>query len=323
MQQTNDISYWKQFFQERLHIKLDQVSVHSVAGGLFNQVYRISDEQQTWYVKQYLDKQVSGIFSPPEIPATQRRQLAYKVHDLCRRMEGNKAHVPEIRQDESSNTLVIAAVANARPLIDYLSTGKVPVTALVAVARVLARLHTATYNVTAYTEQFLYRNTTFRDYKLGLQYYELSRQLEPDLAALVRLLADNYKLQQYCVLHGDINSRNIVLNEGTEAIGIIDFEQSHIGHPIYDLSYLLSELLIHQWYFESDAMQQTIRRMLELYFSINTVIQYADIREALNAHIAVQVLYRFLGPSRDSWTHYIVSPKREQIIEQAKTLLRN
>lgn len=323
MELTHEVAYWQHFLRERVNIQLEQPSLHGVIGGLFNQVYRINDAQQTWYIKQYLDKPVSGIFSPPDIPASQRSELAFKVHALCRQMEGNEAHVPEIRQDKTTNTLVIAGIPNAKPLIEYLAAGKTPVTALLAVARVLARLHVATYNVRAYTEHPLFRNTTFRDYKLTLQYYELTRQLEPDLAAMVQQLADNYRTQSYCLLHGDINSRNIVLNEETEAIGMIDFEQAHIGHPVYDLAYLLSELLISQWYFGSDVMQTTIKRMLELYFSINTAIVYAEIKTALNAHLAVQILYRFLGPSHKSWTFYIESPKRELLIEQAKALLRS
>ncbi|NIG54478.1 aminoglycoside phosphotransferase family protein [Chitinophaga sp. Cy-1792] len=322
MESTTDLSYWKQFLRERLNISLGQATLQPVTGGLFNEVYRVGDEQQEYYVKRYLDKPVSGIFTPPEIPATQRRELAFKVHDYCRRIEGNKSHVPAIRQDEASNTLVIAGVANGKPLLSYLAAGKAPVTALLAVSRVLARLHTASHNVTAYTEQPLYLNTVFRDYKLQLQYYELASHLEPDIAVKVRTLADQYKMQQLCLLHGDINTRNIVLNENTEAIGIIDFEQAHVGHPVYDLAYLLSELLIHQWYYASEVMQQAIRRMLELYFGVNTTIRYAEVRDILNAHIGVQILYRFLGPSRNSWTYYVESPRREEIIAQAKGLLK-
>ncbi|MBO9730333.1 MAG: aminoglycoside phosphotransferase family protein [Chitinophaga sp.] len=323
MELTNEVSWWQQFLRERLNIALEEPTMQAVTGGLFNQVYRINDDQQAWYIKQYLDKQVSGIFAPPEIPASQRCELAFKVHALCRQIDGNEAHVPEVRQDKAGNTLVIAAVPNAKPLIDYLAAGKTPVTALLAVARALARLHSATYHSIAYTEHPLFRNTTFRDYKLALQYYELSRELAPDLAKAVQHLADTYSTQCYCVLHGDINSRNIVLNEETEAIGMIDFEQSHIGHPVYDLAYLLSELLISQWYFGSEVMQLTIKRMLELYFSIHTAITYAEVKDTLNAHLAVQILYRFMGPSRNSWTFYVDSPRREQIIEQAKALLRS
>ncbi len=48
-----------------------------------------------------------------------------------------------------------------------------------------------------------------------------------------------------------------------------------------------------------------------------------DMKEEFGKHLALQSAYRFLGPSRDSWTHYIDSDKKGAILDHCLKMLTN
>jgi hypothetical protein len=62
------------------------------------------------------------------------------------------------------------------------------------------------------------------------------------------------------------NSRNIIASE--LEIRVIDFEQSHLGTPAYDLSYILCELLISMETFGAGSQfGKTLGAFLDRYFA--------------------------------------------------------
>jgi aminoglycoside phosphotransferase (APT) family kinase protein len=292
-------------------------SVEQQQGGLFNHVLRIDTDRGQWFTKQYTDRNVSTVFNPPRIPKENRATLAYEIQALAARLDAEEQGVPAVYFEQAHCTLWIKGVASPRPLIDFLSTGSAPLEAMRTVGRVLGRLHQQTFGQAHLIDNPHYRNEEFRDFKLGLQYLRLAEQIPEHMRQPVIDLVEDYRRSQVAVLHGDINSRNIVVGLGNPApVGVIDFEQSHVGHPAYDLSYFLSELVIALLFFrsESHVLRLAIDAFLREYFKYFNRISIPDLMLKTMPHLAVQIAYRFLGPSKNSWTFYVKEEERRDEI---------
>jgi thiamine kinase-like enzyme len=212
----------------------------------------------------------------------------------------------------------MARASGERPLNDALSRGEQPQAFFEQLPIVLARLNESTFG--RFAPDTVYGNTTFRDFKLKIQYDDVAARLESAEAAIVMACKESYQRDASCVLHGDINSRNILVGPG--ALGVIDFEQSHLGSPAYDLAYILCELFISLENFGGEgASHAPIRMFLDRYFSRFCALARGEVETLMTKHLAVQAIYRFWGPSGASWTFYVDEPNRERLIRAARSLL--
>jgi Ser/Thr protein kinase RdoA (MazF antagonist) len=207
-----------------------------------------------------------------------------------------------------------------RSLIDLLSIGEIPEVAVTQLPQALGRLHQVTYG--KYQTSSLYDNVEFRDFKLKLQYDGVAEKLDPAEAAIVMACKELYQQRQVCVTHGDPNSRNIVIGDGT--MGLFDFEQSHLGAPAYDIAYILSEYFIAAEFFGRQPEHiAAIGKFLDSYFKVFDAEERLDVETEIVNHLAVQMVYRFWGLSRASWTFYLPEEDRARVITSARVLLSN
>lgn len=297
-------------------------TIQEQKGGLFNDVYRITDGNKTWFAKQYLEQSTSSVFSPPKISPKLRSELAFEVQKKGYELTLDINSVPNVFLDKDSNTLFVRGVASPTDMIELISTCDFNISQGEVIAKSLGRLHQYYFN-SEVTESPLYLNTQFRDFKLEIQYVNIGKELGEPYNKIILDLLENYKssVQLLTVLHGDINSRNIILSDSEDSIlGIIDFEQSHVGNPIYDISYFLCEVYISCLYFQKESLlEEFVHTFLEAYLAEATGFDLKAYAEELKLHLAIQLIYRFLGPSRNSWTFYI--DEKEVIIEFGKEIL--
>lgn len=288
------------------------ISVQS--GGLFNYLLRVDTQVGTYFFKQYLDGVDNPLYSPPEIPAIERAELAERVQRLA--ADGSGV-VPEIVAfDRGRCAFLMTAAAGERTLDDHLARGELPAGFLNRLPAVLAGLHQRTHR--RFAADSVFANTAFRDFKLGLQYDDINAHLTAAETDRVLRCRRDYQRRTDCVTHGDLNSRNIIVSGS--ALGVIDFEQSHLGTPAYDLAYILSEVFISREVFGTDAAG-VIGEFLDRYFADFTVAKRDSVEAEVTRHLAVQTLYRFWGPSRAAWTGYVGDDDRARVIAAARALL--
>ncbi len=132
---------------------------------------------------------------------------------------------------------------------------------------------------------------------------------------------DSYKTNHECVTYGDMNSRNILIARSDKLPYLIDFDQAHIGSPVYDLAYILSEFYVSAHFYKKPGIFSLMIDMLDVYFARTSSSRRDLIESQMSNHLAVQVIYRFNGPSRDSWTHYVDEESKPWIIASATRLL--
>lgn len=304
--------------------KLDNsVSIADQKGGLFNDVYRVDYYEKSYYIKQYLNQNSSGIFTPPKIEPAIRAKLAYEVHKACFALNKDVHTVPDVFIDTEQNILVIEGVNFPIVMIELITTNKIDLFHMQSIAKTIARLHAKYQNNREFINDRVFQNEEFRDFKLTLQYQNIAEELGGTYKGIITDLMERYKAQLITVLHGDLNSRNIVVNSKSNTLGIIDFEQSHVGNPIYDIAYFLCEIYISCMYFKKDQLlEDCVNTFLDTYLNHNKTFNFVDHIEELKLHLSVQIIYRFLGPSKNSWTFYIASEEdKKAIIDKAKEIL--
>ena len=290
-------------------------------GGLFNFLLRVETSTRTVYFKQYLDNVPNATYNPPKIAAKIRAQLAYDVQKIAANATLSKglSVVPDlIFFDEELSAFLMTEASGKTTLIDFLSKGNIPDNFLSQLPVALACLHESTYG--KYGPDSIYGNQEFRDFKLNLQYDGIIPFLSSVEAKAVMDCKKLYQQKFECVTHGDINSRNILI--GDVNIGIIDFEQSHLGSPSYDLSYILCELVISAYQFHKhEKLGLLITTFLDQYFNTFTSGDRSEIEREITKHLAIQTIYRFVGPSRSSWTFYVDEKVKDVLINRCKKML--
>ncbi|WP_437931892.1 aminoglycoside phosphotransferase family protein [Sorangium sp. So ce291] len=306
---------------ESLNVSRDDiVSIDKQAGGLFNFLLRVETTRGVFFYKQYLDNQSNEIYNVPKIPASERSNLACEVQRLASESITplGMAAVPDILHfDRKRSAFLMQKAAGDCPLIDRLSAGQIPDVVVVQLPKVLACLHQSTYG--RFSEDSIYGNREFRDFKLRLQYDDIAQRLDRNEADIVMDCRARYQSRSDCVTHGDINSRNILVDH--RSVGVIDFEQSHLGTPAYDLAYILSEIFISAECFGKVGLGELISRFLDNYFEHFSAANRREVETEITKHLAVQAIYRFWGPSRASWTFYVNSDIQERIIRRCRNLL--
>lgn len=303
----------------------DLVSVQSLPGGVWNnRVLLIRTPTDQFVYKEYRDDvRRATNYSPPSILAVRRAELACSVQDLGHRyFADGPSIVPQIRAvARHGRGFLMDAVRRAGWLNRLLSRGACPPCVTVTLPNALAGFHNQTSAMRIHPQALDDRR--FRDYKLGLQYNGMTHIVGHQKGAILAEFAEDYKDQQQCVVHGDLNSRNVLLSaESASSVHVIDFEQAHLGTAAFDVSYLLAELYIAAYTFpHRPSLISSIREYLANYFSHATVGKQDTIAREATVHLASQVLYRFFGPTHQAWTGHVDSAHRKMIVARAKALI--
>lgn len=301
-------------------LSIERADISYVEAGVWNNsILKIEISGKTYYFKEYRKLINIPNYSPPDISAKKRASIAYLAQSKASAtFEHGYKLTPRILSHDDT-AFIMEAIPEADHLLSYLSKGECPSTIVEDLAMGLAAFHAPvtpeTYDTSPWTDNH------FRNYKLQLQYYGGTTQLSPYQGKIIKKFTDDYKKVRSCIVHGDLNSKNILLTPDKKGY-VIDFEQAHIGSPSYDLAFILSELFIASIMFKNSIeLQGVCRDFVNRYLgSLKGYDTSAVAREA-TIHLAMQVLYRFNGPSRAVWTSYVDDAAKYEATERAKSFI--
>jgi thiamine kinase-like enzyme len=286
--------------------KNDIVNVNEQAGGLLNYVFRVETKKGLFFLKQFLQELKHKAFRDIETDCKDRLKLAYEAMVIfAEKSNGQRniiSHVFEYNLNEGY--LIIEGFDNVLPLFDRIKVADFTNNCLRGVAKSIAQVHQGTYEVE--NKNFnLYNN--FLDLKLKYQYYKMAEMIEEkSCSKVLKEFADRYKSKRHCLVHGDLHSRNIFIVDGEKGFNIIDFEDAHIGHPSFDLGYILSEYFIARSYFNKNKeVNKVMKDFLEEYFKYFTKEDRVSVEKEVTLHTASLIMFRLFGLSKDSFTAYI------------------
>lgn len=274
-----------------------------VVGGLFNRVRRVHGAGKTGYLKQFDDKALSGSFPPLPTTAAQRCYVAATWH--ARALEASlrapQVRVPVLEAVSIPLNFVLMGEVPGEPLHNALvEHGDFEQISSVVqrCTEWLAALHQLPLDRRA---EMAAATAPFKRFKIELQYVQLLPLLDRSKRRSSEDFIQRYLASDEMAVHGDLNSRNILVGPGA-GVSIIDFEQGHLGEGVYDLAYLLSELVIRRL---ADDVEP--RPVVEQYFSSyrRHFSDDADLARRFFIHLGFQTLYRLVGPSRAVWSGHL------------------
>lgn len=288
--------------------------IEPVTGGLFNRVLKVTSSAGTHYLKRFTETALSGDFPPLPTRAAQRCLVACSWHDLASRAAAMHAgtpplHVPALVAIQSEYDVIAMEAAAGSPLherlLDLGSTSEPGIELpLRSIVRWLGRLHSLPLQP---RNSLLAASRPFKAFKIELQYARLVDELPSHLHRAALAFIHDYLVLEAEPVHGDLNSRNVLVGAGASAdqgVSVIDFEQGHFGEGCYDLAYLLSEYVIRALRHDRDPLP-LVARAWDHYASARLLVDPSGWRRRLHLHLAFQCLYRLVGPTRTVWTGHL------------------
>ncbi|WP_404993820.1 phosphotransferase family protein [Cupriavidus pauculus] len=278
-----------------------------VSGGLFNRVMRGESERGIFYLKQLTDSARSGSFPPLPTTRAQRYAVAVAWHEhaiAC--SAGHSITVPALLAASADDSLIVMAEVRGHPLYENLVTHPAKASSieshLVKIVTWLGRFHEQSM---PQRDKMHAASHAFKRYKVRLQYEDLFPLLSSPLMDGAHAFVAAYMQASSDVVHGDLNSRNILVEGDT--VAIIDFEQGHLGDGIYDLAYILSEYVIfsHAHSHSFAEMETFINAMWQEYVKVRPQGEAQAEERRFQAHLGFQTLYRLVGPSRAVWSGHL------------------
>lgn len=309
--------------RERIVEILGIKSVSVQDGGLFNSILKLNSGDRDYYFKQYLDGLYNETYSHiPNLPANARMNLAVQVQQLANNITLKLANVdvPEILHvDDVSNSFIMDSAISNDSFYATLESGGLQFGTINSLAFFLASFHGSTFRSHDNTAES--RNSVFRDFKLKIQYEDIASQFGESTAKKIIECVQSYKETHDCILHGDLNSRNILTSNND--ISVIDFEQSHTGSPAYDVAYILCEIFISLYVHQREKITEYLSRFYLVYTELFPAFVKTNQQESLLCHLGIQVIYRFLGPSRNHWTAYVNETHKAELIDLSEEMIHS
>lgn len=286
-------------------------SVKEISGGLFNRVFLIEHQFGKNFIKTFSEKGKDPAF--PDLPtsAVCRASVAAYINEIGDRIKIDSKLPIRTAQLHSYNTSQPAVIVESVPgkplqhsFIKDKNLSQVR-EIITTVIQWLAKFH-QTYQP---HETYVNDVRPFKEYKTKLQYTEMLQFLSPESKETAMDFIENHTMDRTSILLGDINSRNILVDYPN--IYLIDFEQGQYGQGVHDVAYILSELVIAN-FFRSQNPDKDINYLKRTYFDS---LQLKDEADNFDKHLFFQILYRLKGPSKTTWSGHLSSDTYSEILE--------
>jgi thiamine kinase-like enzyme len=299
-------------------LKLTDNDIASVIeGGLFNDVHRVIRSEEHYYIKSFADEAKTPGFPPLPTTALQRYQVAVDLHEHAQKVVTAKVYVPRLLAADPDNRAIAMEGAKGINLYEYIVNKETFHFATDQISHVLAWLSSLHALESSNILSINANSDAFKLYKTALQYRATSECLKKNLEGTNAFINEHLTLQA-TILHGDLNSRNIIICEDGR-IAVIDFEQGQVGCGSHDAAYLISEIII-----ASFVMHEEIEALINLLWShYETNAVNIDKYKRFRRHLGFQVLYRIKGPSRHIWTGHLSGDIKAKIEAWGKRELCN
>jgi thiamine kinase-like enzyme len=285
--------------------------LEEAVGGLFNQVVKVQSSDGIYYLKRFTDQASSGTFPPLPTTASQRFNVASSWHELATKASYlcNPVQVPEVIALHTDFHVIAMSSVEGQPLYEELkkSTPQCELS-LPSLIDWLATFHELSLKP---KKPLLEASAPFKCFKIDLQYTQILSELSDAVQVTSKSFINDYLCREEEPVHGDINSRNILVADKGK-VAVIDFEQGHYGEGIYDLAYILCEYVIR--HLEAGTSPESLLNMAWSQYSLKR--KWGERGEEYfrwRIHLGFQTLYRLVGPSRKVWTGHLSAEAADSV----------
>jgi aminoglycoside phosphotransferase (APT) family kinase protein len=248
----------------------ESVAVQVLSGGVSNQVLFVGREDGPDFVLKQARPQLRT--PDPWFCTVERIWREVEALEICQQVLARRASAdeslfmstPRILFVDRENYLFAMTAAPREHVVwrSELLAGRADPEIAATCGRLLARLHTGTWNDPAIAER-LGDSTVFEQLRIE-PYYEATAKANPEAAAWFDRLIAEVRAHRLCLVHADFSPKNLLLFRGVglrpatfdrQAGGLprsqmmmVDFETGHYGDPGFDLGFFLSHLVLKAFY---------------------------------------------------------------------------
>jgi aminoglycoside phosphotransferase (APT) family kinase protein len=216
----------------------ESVPMQPLVGGVSSDIWKVDLPSGAICVKRALPRlRVQQVWEAPV------ERNAYEVSYLRTVTNVAPGAVPRvIAHDAESGLFAMEYLDPARyPLWKaQLLNGEANIETARAVGALLARIHAATANDAALSEQFA---TDAIFYPIRLEpYLDATARIHADLAPRLKQLVETTFTTKLALVHGDVSPKNILVGERGPVL--LDAECAWFGDPAFDLAFCLNHLML-------------------------------------------------------------------------------
>jgi 5-methylthioribose kinase len=148
-------------------------------------------------------------------------------------------------------------------------------------------------------------------------FYRTIQLKNPPLTAKIREMIEQITKEKTTLVHGDFSPKNIMVAANKVPI-VLDFEVMNVGNPVFDLAFMLAQLVCKQIRTDSPdeviAFRDTAIKFLTAYSDRSNLAVASN----LGDHVALIALARVDGVSP---VNYLNDSKQEELRMKAKQVL--
>jgi len=146
-------------------------------------------------------------------------------------------------------------------------------------------------------------------------FYRFVADKNPSLQVWIRKLINELEGDKTTIVHGDFSPKNIMISMSDEVF-ILDFEVTHVGNPVFDISFLIAHLLC-KFFHAPDALQANLLAKTANAFKKEYEV-LREISPSFAHHAALIALARVEGKSP---VNYLTPSQQHKLQKHTKSLL--
>jgi len=146
-------------------------------------------------------------------------------------------------------------------------------------------------------------------------FYRFVADKNPSLQVWIRKLINELEGDKTTIVHGDFSPKNIMISMSDEVF-ILDFEVTHVGNPVFDISFLIAHLLC-KFFHAPDALQANLLAKTANAFKKEYEV-LREISPSFTHHAALIALARVEGKSP---VNYLTPSQQHKLQKHTKSLL--
>lgn len=289
--------------------KDESIYISEMEGGWINPLFLVRREQNSFVMKQILEKgKEGGDHENFEFP---RERIMNEYHATIIAKKYGPSLIPEIIHADFENYILAIEYFESEMLFEWLKRNPLTEDIGRKLVNFLINLHNNTTN-----DYFVQKMVSHKSYwHLKYKYQYLEAPCSPKTKKIIKDFVEEFSKRKICLVHGDMNSRNVLVDKDN-ALKIIDFEEAAFNDPAHDIGMMLSQLIIEKEVFEKIRAKDIL-----LFF--NTYLKHIKfrnkekLRRSIIMHTSAIILARLEGTVKYKFIPEDTKPKLRFIAENA------
>ncbi|MCF8565821.1 aminoglycoside phosphotransferase family protein [Alicyclobacillus tolerans] len=293
------------------------VSVEPFSGGVSSDVVRVQTPNAAFVLKQALPKLrvQEDWYADLKRGVLERQCLQWAIDVIPH-------SVPKVLLADDANGVFAMEYIQGPVWKKELLDGQVDVNMAVRVGELLAKVHRQSHrqkeNLTAFFDKQLFYELRIAPYfafvrdRLGPGEVGVSKQLDD--------VMEHMMTAQDVLVHGDFSPKNIILAQRGPIL--LDWEVAHIGHPSFDIAFLLNHLLLKAMHLPAlkHRFVEAAESFYNAYFSAVEVVSEPALRNITLRTLGALMVARVDGKSP---VEYLTEAQQNQARQIGFLLLEN